>query len=41
MAIKKKENETPKDRRKRQKRNRMVYNDWGLYSFVHQRGGTP
>jgi putative transposase len=34
MVIKKQENETPKERRKRQIRNRMVYNDWGLYSFV-------
>ena len=34
MVIKKQENETPKDRRKRQIRNRMVYNDWGLYGFV-------
>ncbi|HLG65874.1 MAG TPA: transposase [Ktedonosporobacter sp.] len=34
MVIKKKEDETPKERRKRQIRNRMVYNDWGLYSFV-------
>ncbi len=34
MVIKKKEDETPKERRKRQIRNRMAYNDWGLYSFV-------
>jgi len=34
VVMKKQENETPKDRRKRQIRNRMVYNDWGLYSFV-------
>jgi putative transposase len=34
MVIKKQEEETPKQRRKRQIRNRMVYNDWGLYSFV-------
>ncbi len=34
MVIKKQENETSKDRRKRQIRNRMVYNEWGLYSFV-------
>ncbi|HEU5227413.1 MAG TPA: transposase [Ktedonobacteraceae bacterium] len=34
MVIKKQENETPKERRKRHIRNRMVYNDWGLYSFV-------
>jgi putative transposase len=34
MVMKKHEEETPKDRRKRQIRNRMVYNDWGLYSFV-------
>ena len=34
MVIKKQEDETPKERRKRQIRNRLVYNDWGLYSFV-------
>src|SRR6266702_3993982 len=34
MVIKKQEGETPKERRKRQIRNRMVYNDWGLYGFV-------
>lgn len=34
MVIKKHENETPKVRKKRQIRNRMVYNDWGLYGFV-------
>ncbi len=34
MVIKKKENETPKERNKRRIRNRMVYNDWGLYGFV-------
>jgi putative transposase len=34
MVIKKRENEAPKERRKRQIRNRLVYNDWGLYSFV-------
>jgi putative transposase len=34
MVIKKQEDETPKERRKRQRRNRMVYNDWGLYGFV-------
>src|SRR5712692_5167731 len=34
MVMKKQENETPKERKKRQIRNRMVYNDWGLYSFV-------
>ncbi len=34
MSMKRQENETPKDRRKRQIRNRMVYNDWGLYGFV-------
>ena len=34
MVIKKREDETPKERRKRQIRNRMVYNDWGLYVFV-------
>jgi IS605 OrfB family transposase len=34
MVIKKREDETSKEKRKRQVRNRMVYNDWGLYSFV-------
>jgi putative transposase len=34
MVIKKREEETPKERRKRQVRNRLVYNDWGLYGFV-------
>jgi IS605 OrfB family transposase len=34
MVMKKQEQETPKERRKRQIRNRMVYNDWGLYTFV-------
>src|SRR6266487_54496 len=34
MVIKKQEHETPKERNKRRIRNRMVYNDWGLYSFV-------
>src|SRR5260370_41130314 len=34
MVIKKKEGEIPKERRKRQIRNRMGYNDWGLYGFV-------
>ena len=34
MVMKKKENETPKEKRKRQIRNRLVYNDWSLYSFV-------
>ena len=34
MVIKKHENETPKERRKRHIRNRLVYNDWGLYSFM-------
>ena len=34
MVIKKREDETRKERRKRQIRNRMVYNDWGLYGFV-------
>jgi putative transposase len=34
MVMKKREGETPKEKRKRQIRNRMVYNDWGLYHFV-------
>ena len=34
MVRKRKEDETPKERRKRQIRNRLVYNDWGLYGFV-------
>ena len=33
MVLKKRD-ETPKEKRKRQLRNRLVYNDWGLYSFV-------
>src|SRR5712692_117155 len=35
MVLKKHEEETPKERIKRHIRNRMVYNDWGLSSFVH------
>jgi len=34
MVIPKKEGETPKERKKRRIRNRLVYNDWGLYGFV-------
>jgi len=34
MVIKKQEQETPKERRKRQIRNRLVYNDWGIYAFM-------
>src|SRR6266487_2034643 len=34
MVRKKQESETPKEKRKRRIRNRMVYNDWGLYGFV-------
>ena len=34
MVIKKHESETPKERRKRRIRNRLVYNDWGLNGFV-------
>ncbi len=34
MVMKKRENETPKERAKRHIRNRLVYNDWGLYAFV-------
>jgi putative transposase len=34
MVIKKHEGETSKEKRKRQIRNRLVYNDWGLYGFV-------
>jgi putative transposase len=34
MVIPKKEEETPQERNKRRIRNRMVYNDWGLYGFV-------
>jgi putative transposase len=34
IVIKKQEQGTPKERRKRQIRNRLVYNDWGFYSFV-------
>ena len=34
MVINKQGDETPKERNKRRIRNRMVYNDWGLYSFM-------
>jgi IS605 OrfB family transposase len=34
MVIPKKEHETPKERRKRKLRNRLIYNDWGLHSFM-------
>jgi IS605 OrfB family transposase len=34
MVVKKQEHESRTARRKRQIRNRMVYNDWGLYGFV-------
>jgi transposase len=34
MVIKKQEGETRKERRRRQIRTHMVYNDWGLYGFV-------
>jgi putative transposase len=34
MVIKKREDETPKEKRKRHIHNRLVYNDWGLFSFV-------
>jgi IS605 OrfB family transposase len=34
MVIDKKEDETHREWKKRRIRNRMVYNDWGLYSFV-------
>src|SRR6266700_2668257 len=35
MVMKKhQEEESPKERRKRRTRNRLVYNNWGLYSFV-------
>jgi putative transposase len=34
MVRNKNEEESPKEQRKRRIRNRMVYNDWGLYSFV-------
>ncbi len=38
MVMKKHEDKTPKEKRKRQIRNRLVYNDWGLYSFVQMLG---
>ncbi len=41
MVVRKQENETPKERKKRQVRNRLVYNDWGLYSFVQMRHSKP
>ncbi len=34
MVIKKQEHETRQARNKRRIRNRLVYNDWGLYGFV-------
>lgn len=34
MVLKKRESETLKERRKRQIRNRLVYNDWGPYRFM-------
>ncbi len=34
MVIQKQEHETPKEKKKRTIRNRLVYNDWGLYCFV-------
>jgi len=34
MVMKNHEEETPKEHTKRRIRNRMVYNDWGLYGFV-------
>jgi len=34
MVIKKQEQETRQERNKRRIRNRLVYNDWGLYGFV-------
>ena len=34
MVMKRREHETPKERRKRQIRNRLAYNDWGLYGLV-------
>ena len=40
MVIKKQEHETHKEKRKRQRRNRMVYNDWGLYGFAQMAVGA-
>ncbi|HJT59417.1 MAG TPA: transposase [Ktedonobacteraceae bacterium] len=34
MVSNKQEQETPTERKKRRIRNRLVYNDWGLYGFV-------
>jgi len=34
MVIPKKEDEPPKERTKQHIRDRLVYNDWDLYSFV-------
>jgi putative transposase len=34
MVVPKQEHETRQERNKRRIRNRMVYNDWGLYGFV-------
>src|SRR5258708_7127186 len=38
MVMKKQEHETRQERNKRRIRNRMVYNDWGLYGFVQMLG---
>jgi len=38
MVIPKKADETPKERNKRRIRNRLVYNDWGLFGFVQMLG---
>ncbi len=34
MVIEKQEEETPEEKCKQYIRNRLVYNDWGLYSFI-------
>jgi hypothetical protein len=36
MVIKKKDEDTPKERNKRRIRNRMVYNVWDLFGFVQK-----
>lgn len=34
MVMQKQEHETPQEKKKRKIRNRLVYNEWGLYGFV-------
>ncbi len=38
LELRKKEDETPKEKCKRHIRNRLVYNDWSLYSLMQMLG---